>query len=159
MIRAMSQSQTRRPQTCLAACADSTRSKSSDEGVFIGWPATVTVTARWNNSTHVEINGVKARLNRPLHFKKVGTGGAVEGVFVSRFQISAFLSLGKRQVGRVADSTHGIADTGQILRTDQQIDIAGLALCDVAIDYFCQRQALIGHDVDAELGQEIDDSN
>ncbi len=51
MMRAMSQSQISRPQTCLAACAERTRSKSSDESVFMGCPATVIVTARWNSAS------------------------------------------------------------------------------------------------------------
>ena len=82
-MRAKSQSQTRRPQTCLAAWTERTRNKSSGEGVFMGWPATLTMVARWNNPLHFEVNSVEAGLDRPLDLEQVGAGGAVEGALVS----------------------------------------------------------------------------
>ena len=110
-------------------------------------------------ASHLKINGVKARLNRPLHFEKVGSGGSVESTLVSRFQISAFFSVGKSQVRRVAKFSNGIAYAPQVLRMNQQIDVPGLPQRDVSVDHFRQGQPLVGHDLHAERRQVANDSN
>ena len=83
MIRAMSQSQTSLPHTCLAACARQHQKQVLGGGSLHRVAGDRDRHCPLEQSVHVKVEGIKTRLNRPLDFEKVRSGRTVEGRFVS----------------------------------------------------------------------------
>ena len=121
-------------------------------------PATLTVTAR-RNTASVEIHCVEAWLQGPLHFQQIASQGTVESALVARGEIGALLCLIEKQMRRVSQFLQCGFDARQVSRSDQQINVAGLAQRYVAIKYLGEGQAFVGQDVDSERVETIEDAD
>ena len=92
----------------------------------------------------VESDGVKARQNLPLDLQQVAPAGAVKGVFVSGLQVVALGGLRQAETRCVPQLRQRHLDPGQIIATNQQIEVRELAQRDVAIQRLRQHRTFVG---------------